>query len=165
MNKLQLFLLSLALAGWAVAAPAQNAGDSIGEHFFPALGRVLTNNQRESLRQTMVSQRARLQPLVEQLRSSRQALLNQITGGDFNETLVRQYAEQSARAESQLTVILARALAHLQPPLSPQQVKQLKSFPAVRFREVPETGGSEPELHLKLPPPLPRDTNDLPIVQ
>jgi hypothetical protein len=53
----------------------------------------------------------------------------------------------------------------MQPPLSAQQLAQLKNFQSghfVGFRDEAETPA--PEVHLKLPPPLPTDTNGLPVV-
>jgi Spy/CpxP family protein refolding chaperone len=166
MKKLRCFLLTLALVGAASLAPAQqNGGNGITDRFFPALGRLLTDDQRQSLRDLMVSQRDQLQPLERQIRTSRQALLNQITSGQFDENQARQYAEQSAKAESELTLIFAKALSQMQPPLTAQQIRQLKNFQPGRLQDFDQGGGDEPQSHMKLPPPLPRDTNDLPVVQ
>ena len=133
--------------------------------FFPMLGRLLTDEQRLSLLRNMDSQRDQIQPLQEKIRSSRAALLNQIVSGNFDEKLARQYAYQSSGAEAQLTVIFVKALSQMQPPLSAKQVAQLKSFQSGHFfgfRD--EAEAPAPEVHLNVPPALPRDTNDLPIV-
>jgi Spy/CpxP family protein refolding chaperone len=165
MKKLRCLLLTIAIAGMAVLAPAQqNGGNGITDRFFPALGRLLTNDQRQSLRSLMAAQRDQLQPLEREVRTSRQALLNQIMSGQFDESVVRQYAEQSARAESELTVIFAKALSQMQPPLTAQQIRQLRNFQPGRFQDSDQAGEEEPQPHMKLPPPLPRDTNDLPVV-
>lgn len=166
MKKVRCFLYSIIFVGVAAAASAQQGpANSIGDRFFPALGRVLTDDQRQSLQQIILAQRDQMRPLEQQLRAARQGLLGQITGGQFNENLVRQYAEQSAKAESELTVMFARDLSQMQPPLSAQQVRQLRNFQPPRFQDVQADSGSEPASHFKLPPPLPRDTNDLPIVR
>jgi len=166
MKKVRCFLYSIILAGMAVTASAQQAPvNTIGDRFFPALGRVLTDDQRQSLRQIILARRDQMRPLEQQLRAARLGLLGQIAGGQFDENLVRQYAEQSARAESELTVIFARDLSQMQPPLSAQQIKQLKNFQPGRFQDNQDDSGPPPESHFKLPPPLPRDTNDLPIVR
>ena len=164
-------LFSIAITGLASAqqngANAQNAVGTVGDRFFPGMGRVLTDAQRQSLRQIVTAQFGQMRPLEQQLRSSRQALLNQITSGQFDETLVRQYSEQSAKAEAELTVMFAKDLSQMKPPLSAQQIQQLGSFQPQRFRNIPndDAGGTPPPSHFKLPPPLPRDTNDLPVVQ
>ncbi len=169
MKKLSCLLLSFVIFGIATAASAQQNAGGMGERLFPMMGRVLTDQQRQSLQQILESQRPQIRPLVEQLQASRQAMLNQIVSSHFNESLVRQSAAQSASAEADLTVIFARALSRMQPPLSQQQIAQLKNFRPERMREArKEKSGDEsetaPEVHLKLPPPLPRDTNGLPVV-
>jgi Spy/CpxP family protein refolding chaperone len=166
MKMLQCFLLSLFIAGLATMASAQqNPPNAIGDRFFPALSRVLTDDQRNSLRQMMIAQRAQFAPLEQELRTSRQAMLDQIASGKFDENAVRQYADQSARAESELTVMFVKMLSQMQPPLSATQVKQLQSFRPARYQDFGDASGPPPESHMKLPPALPRDTNDLPVVQ
>lgn len=154
-----------------VVTPAQNLPQRpqafvAGERFFPALNRQLTEEQRQSLRTALESQRDKIPPLEEKLRASRRALLDAATGGKFDETLVRQSAEASAGAEAELAVIFVRALSQMQPPLSAQQIAQLKNFQPGQFQPQPGPAAvSAPEKHLELPPPLPRDTNDLPVVK
>lgn len=148
-------------------APAQRQpAFGAGERFFPALNRVLTDEQRDSLRAAMEMQRDKVLPLEEKIRGSRRAMLDAAVGGKFDDNLVRQNAEASAKAEAELTVIYARALSQMQPTLSARQLQQLKDFQPGRFRP-PSAPAAEPapENHLELPPPLPRDTNDLPVVK
>jgi len=151
----------------AAQSPAQRPQNfDIGDRFFPKLGDVLTNEQRDSLRNAVVAQRDAIRPLQEKLRASRQALLDAAFSGKFDENLARQNAEASANAEAELTVIYARALSQMRPPLSPQQIQQLKNFQPGHGRPSSEPATvAGPEKHLPLPPPLPRDANDLPIVQ
>lgn len=166
MKILQSLLVGVVVTIFAARVSAQsNRAMGMETRFFPALGRLLTDEQRMSLMRNMDLQRDQIQPLQEKIRSSRAALLNQIVSGKFDENLARQYAAQSAGAEAQLTVIFARALAQMQPRLSPEQLAQLKTFQSGRFvgfRDEAETPA--PEVHLKLPPSLPTDTNGLPIV-
>src|ERR1700722_5044748 len=171
MKKLLCLLLSLVFIGMALSIHAQqNNAYGVGERLFPMVSHVLTAQQKQSLQQIIEGQRAQIRPLVDKLQASRQAMLNQVIGG-FNENLVRQYAAQSATAEADLAVIFARALSHMQPLLSAQQVAQIKNFSPGHFKKArKEQGGADneseavPEVHLKLPPPLPQDTNGLPIV-
>lgn len=133
--------------------------------FFPMLGRLLTDQQRLSLLRNMDSQRDQIRPLQERIRISRAALMNQVISGKFDEKRARQYAAQSAYAEAQLTVVFAKALSQMQPPLTARQIAQLKGFKGGRFfgfRD--EAEAPAPEVHLKMPPALPQDTNGLPIV-
>ena len=165
MKNISCLLLSLFVSGLATVVLAQpSPAGGMGERFFPALGRILTDDQRRSLGQIVGAERAQLQPLERELRTSRQALLNEIAGGSFDENAVRKYADQSARAESELTVMFARALWQMQPPLTPAQIQQLKNFQPGRFQESADAS-TPPQPHLKIPPALPRDTNDLPVVQ
>jgi uncharacterized membrane protein len=166
MKKIKSFLLSIIIAGLGTVATAQqNAANGVADRLFPALGRLLTDDQRQSLRDILQTDRAQLQPLEKEMRTSRQALLNQITSGQFDENLVRQYADQSAKAETELTVIFAKALSQMQPPLTEQQIRQLRNLQQGRYQDFAGGSGPTPQSHLKLPPPLPRDTNDLPVVQ
>lgn len=167
MKQLQCILLLVTVVGLATVASAQqDAANGAGERFFPMLGRVLTANQRQSVLQILAPERGQIRPLEEKLRASRVAMLNEIAGGNFDENLVRQYAAQSAAAEADLSVIFARALSKMQPPLSAQQVAQLRNFDPGRFREARRAADPAPvpEVHLKLPPSLPTDTNGLPVV-
>jgi Spy/CpxP family protein refolding chaperone len=165
-------LVSISVAVFCAAiAPAQNQPQrpqafAAGGRFFPALNRVLTEEQRQSLRAALELQRDKMPPLEEKLRASHHALLDAAVGGKFDENLVRQSSEASAGAEAELAVIYARALSQMQPPLTAQQVRQLKNFQPGQIQ--PQSGPaaeSAPEKHLELPPPLPRDTNDLPVVK
>jgi Spy/CpxP family protein refolding chaperone len=166
MKKELSFLLSLivVIAFTAVASAQQNQGYGMGERVFPLINRILTDDQRQSLQQIIVSQRDQIRPLEEKIRDSRQALLSLTVGGNFNENLANQYAGETARAEADLLVIYARALSQIQPKLSAQQIAQLKNFQQGRARGTRDESADAPEVHMKLPPPLPRDTNGLPVV-
>ncbi|HEY1786589.1 MAG TPA: periplasmic heavy metal sensor [Verrucomicrobiae bacterium] len=168
MKQLHCVLLLIAVLGLGMAASAQqDPGNGAGERFFPMLGRVLTPGQRQSVLQILAPERGQIRPLEEKLRASRVGMLNQVAGGKFDENLAHQYAAQSAAAEAELGVIFARALSKMQPPLSAEQVAQLKNFDPGRFREARRVAAdppAAPEVHLKLPPSLPTDTNGLPIV-
>ena len=101
------------------------------------------------------------------MRASRKALLDEITGGKFDETAARQSAEESAKAEAELTVIFAKALSQIQPPISARQIEQMKNFqPGQNQQQLQSAPQTEvaPRPKMDLPPPLPRDANDLPVV-
>jgi Spy/CpxP family protein refolding chaperone len=166
--------IAIALANFIPPAQAQlaglrqqNFGAAAGERFFPALNRVLTDDQRKSFRAIIEPQFAKIQPLQEKVRESRKALLDEIAGGKFDETAARQNAEESAKADVELTVIFAKALSQMQPPLSAQQIEQMKNFQPgqgqPQLQSAPEAEIA-PRPVMDLPPPLPRDSNDLPVV-
>jgi Spy/CpxP family protein refolding chaperone len=163
MKRIICFIL---MTGWVAVASAQNQSSrpNAGDRLFPALTRVLTDAQRESLRTTLESQSAQIQSLERTMRTSRQALLDEITGGNFDEAAARQNAQASASAEADLTVIYAKALSQMNPPLSAEQIGQIKSFSPGQSRRGADAGDSAPGQHLPLPAPLPQDSNGLPVV-
>lgn len=164
--------IAIVLANCAPSAQAQTPGQRQqnfggGDRFFPALNRVLTDEQRQSFRAAIESQSEKIQPLEEKMRASRKALLDEITGGKFDETAARQSAEESAKAEAELTVIFAKALSQIQPPISARQIEQMKNFqPGQNQQQLQSAPQTEvaPRPKMDLPPPLPRDANDLPVV-
>ena len=85
MKKLFYLLFSIVLIGLAGKASAQDKGYGMGDRVFPAIARLLTDDQRKSLQQILESERGKIRPLEEKIRTSRQALLGQITGGNFDE--------------------------------------------------------------------------------
>ncbi|HUB87778.1 MAG TPA: periplasmic heavy metal sensor [Verrucomicrobiae bacterium] len=166
-----LAVISIMLAGFAMSAPAQTpaqrtAAFAGGERFFPALDRVLTDAQRKSFHTALLSQADKIPPLEQKILASRRALLDEIAGGKFDETNAQQNAKESAQAEAELTLIVAKALSQVQPPLSAQQIEQLKNFQPGPAQSLPATPPVVilPPPKVDLPPPLPRDSNDLPIV-
>jgi Spy/CpxP family protein refolding chaperone len=160
--------IAIVLANFAALAQVsgqRQQGFAAGDRFFPALSRVLTEDQRKSFRAAVESQAGAIRPLEEKMRASRKMLLDEAAGGKFDEAAVRQSAEESAKAEAELTVIFAKALSQMQPPLSPQQITQMKNFQPGQFQAQPATpADAEPPSRMNLPPPLPRDSNDLPVV-
>jgi Spy/CpxP family protein refolding chaperone len=163
-------VVCLVITIWTTLAFAQNqpARQNAGDRVFPGIGRVLTDAQRESLRDALKSHFADLQPLEQKMRASRQALLDQISSGNFDETVARQNAQAAADAEVELTVIYAKALSQMTPPLSPDQIQQIRTFQPGQFQRGAEVGqpdsSAPPQSHLPLPPELPRDSNGLPVV-
>jgi Spy/CpxP family protein refolding chaperone len=167
MKPLHCVFLLITIIGLGTAASAQeDPVYAAGGRAFPMLSRVLTADQRQSVMQILAADRGQIRSLEEKIRASRLAMLNQSAGGNFDENLVRQYAQQSAAAEADLSVIFARALSKMQPPLSAQQLAQVKNFAPGHFREARREADPPPapEVHLKLPPTLPTDTNGLPVV-
>ena len=72
MKNLHCFLLSMAMAILVAAASAQQQGPGSVPSVtvsFPPSGRVLNDDQRQSLRQIVASQRDQMRPLEQQLRT------------------------------------------------------------------------------------------------
>ncbi|HSY75110.1 MAG TPA: periplasmic heavy metal sensor [Dongiaceae bacterium] len=162
-------VIAIAVANFATSAQTQTPGPrqqgfGAGDRFFPALNRVLTDDQRKTFRAAIETQSEKIQPLEEKMRESRRAVLDEIASGKFDESVARQNAEESAKAEVELTVIFAKALSQMQPPLSAQQIEQMKNFqPGQQSQSAPQTEVA-PRPKMDLPPPLPRDSNDLPVI-
>jgi uncharacterized membrane protein len=97
--------------------------------FAPLFERALTEGQRASFREAMESQRDKLRELDERLRVARREALQASVAQDFDEELVRQKAMAVAEAESEMTVLRARALSQMRPPLSADQIERLRNAP------------------------------------
>jgi Spy/CpxP family protein refolding chaperone len=164
--------IAINFAHCAPSAQAQTPGQRQqnfdgGDRFFPALNRVLTDGQRQSFRVALEAQADKIRPLEEKMRASRKVLLDEIAGGNFDGAAARQSAEASASAEADLTLIFAKALSQMQPRLSAPQLEQMKNFQPGQGQPQPQSPPQtevEPRPIMALPPVLPRDTNDLPVV-
>ena len=91
------------------------------------VGNVLTEEQRVSFRQAMESQREKIRDLEPKLRDARKKLVEAGLDGTFDEAAVRAQALAVAALEAELSVLRARALSQLRPPLSPEQIEKVKS--------------------------------------
>jgi len=91
--------------------------------------RVLTEDQRESMRAIMASQREIMRELQDKMRSARQELLKASLSDKFDEDLVRTKALAVAKLEADLTVLRAKAMSQVQPPLSEEQIAQIMNPP------------------------------------
>lgn len=96
--------------------------------------RVLTEDQRESMRSIMASQRETMRELQEKIRTARQELMKASFAEHFNEDLVRNKAMAVARLETDMTVLRAKAMSQVQPPLSDEQIEQIMNPPQGRLQ-------------------------------
>lgn len=92
--------------------------------------RVLTDEQRASFRQAMEGQRDKLRELEPQLFEARKELTLASVAEKFDENLVRTKALAVARLDAEISVLRAKALSQIKPPLSAGQIEQLKNPPA-----------------------------------
>ena len=131
---------------------------------------VLTPEQRESMRKAAEENRDTVRDLEEKLRDARKAALEAAVGKDFNEATLRQKLEAAAKIDTDLTVLRAKSLAKVEPPLSEEQIEQINNPPPMGevLRERLQQGGAPGERPFRNPnrpgqrPPGPRDENDLP---
>jgi Spy/CpxP family protein refolding chaperone len=94
-----------------------------------ALMRVLTPEQRESLMDANRSNQAQTQDLEERIRTARKAILEASLAPKFDEANLRAKLEAAAKLEADLTVLRAKTLAKMEPPLSEEQIKQITAGP------------------------------------
>lgn len=122
----------------------------------PMLERVLTEEQRESLRAAAESQRDQVRGLQEKLRAARQALMRASLAEKFDEDAVRAKAMEVGRLDAELTVLRAKAMSKVQPPLSEEQIERISNPPPREIEGPPGGPGPGPRRNNR-PPPGPRD--------
>lgn len=86
---------------------------------------VLTEDQRDSLRQTMESQREKMRETQEKIRDARKALMTAALANDFKDDVVRAKALEVAKLEADVTVLRLKALSEVQPALSKEQLEKI----------------------------------------
>jgi Spy/CpxP family protein refolding chaperone len=91
--------------------------------------RVLNEEQRQSMRDIMASQRETMRDLQEKIRIARRELLKASLAEKFDEDMVRSKALAVAKLEAELTVLRAKAISQVQPPLSEEQIEQIMNPP------------------------------------
>jgi Spy/CpxP family protein refolding chaperone len=90
---------------------------------------LLTQEQRTSLRKAMEENGVQLRQLDQKFRTARREMLEASLAQPFDETAYRQKAMAAAKIEIDLAVLRAKAMSKIDPPLSAEQLDQLKSIP------------------------------------
>ena len=132
---------------------------------------VLTPEQRESMRATAEADREKTRELEEKIRDARKAALEATLEKKFNEEALRQKLEAAAKIETELTVLRAKALSKVEPPLSEEQIEKIKNPPPMgdmmRQRQGSGPNGApgafRDQTRPRPPSDGPRDGNDLPM--
>lgn len=134
---------------------------------------ILTEEQRHSLRQIVEQQRPHVRELEEKIRDARQAVIEAAIRQSADEQALREKAMDLGRLEAELTVVRAKGLADLRPPLTEGQREKLKSAPMFQlrnrrdqpFRPGPRAGRDENDLPPRpeppKAPPAPRNGPDI----
>ena len=109
-------------------------GEGPGSRFQPGPGgpnmeRVLTEEQRQSMRDIMSAQREEMRGIQEKMRTARQELLKAALAETLDEDVVRAKALVVAKLEAEMTVLRVKAIAQVLPPLSEEQVEQILNPP------------------------------------
>lgn len=89
------------------------------------LSRLVKEEQRQSARQLLAAQQAEIERLTADLAAARKAAREAALARPFQEAVLKEQAAKAARFETELTLLRARALAALQPPLDDHQREQL----------------------------------------
>ena len=129
MNK-KLFLIPVAIilavaAGLARTAYAQGPGAGFRHHGGGMLKHMtkalnLTDAQQVQIKTIMQGERAKMQPLKQQLRQNEQAQ-NAATTGDFNELQARAFAQKQTQIMNDLIVEKQRMKSQIYAVLTPDQ--------------------------------------------
>lgn len=120
--------------------------------------RVLTEEQRRSLREAMEAQRDQTRAFDEKLRLARKEVVVAGLTEKFDENAVRTKALEVGKLEAELAVLRARALSQVKPPLTAEQIEQIKNPPPVR----PGSERIRPVHRVETPVAAPRDEHNLP---
>jgi Spy/CpxP family protein refolding chaperone len=133
-----------------IMGPAQR--DDFGAY------RVLTEEQRLSFREALEAQRDQARALDEKLRAARKEVVAAGLAEKFDEDAVRKKAQEVGKLEAELSVLRAKALSKVKPPLSAEQIEQIKNPPPFK----PFVERIRPVRPVEKPPGGPRDEHDLP---
>jgi len=105
--------------------PGGQQGGFRGGQGLPMMEQVLTDDQRDSLRQVMESQRETMRAHQEKIRVARKAMMTAAFAADYKEEVVRAKALEVAKLEAELTVQRLKAIAEVQPALSKEQLDKI----------------------------------------
>lgn len=122
-----------------------------GSQGLPVMEQVLTEDQRDSMRQAMEAQRETMRGLQEKIRDARKALMTAALAEDYNEAKVKARALEVAKLEAEIAVIRLKALAEVQPALSKEQLDKILN-PQPRGAEMREDGERPARRRANRPP-------------
>jgi Spy/CpxP family protein refolding chaperone len=102
----------------------------------PMLAQVLTEDQRDSMRQALESQRETMRDLQEKIRDARKALMTAALAEEYKDDTVQTRALAVAKLEAEVSVRRLKILAEVQPALSKAQLEKILNPPPLQgFRE------------------------------
>ena len=106
----------------------------------------LTDAQKEQIKQITETSKAKVQPLMENMKTIRQQLKEATADGQFNEAQVQALATQQANISAQLIVERERTKTQIFQVLTPEQqaqAKQMKEQRKERFKNKFKNRGSK----------------------
>lgn len=150
MNRVKLFSVALALSLLVSMAAAQTeSGPPPGHHpmmhgewieghslrFFTNL-LSLTDAQQTQIKQLITTAKPAITPLMQQEMQSRQAMMQLITSGTFDQAKAQAIASQEAQTHQQLEIQHAQIAAQAYQLLTPDQKTKLNDFLAERQQKM-----------------------------
>lgn len=119
----------------------------------PLMEQVLTEDQRDSLRQTMEAQREKMRGLQEKIRDARKALMKAALAEEFKDDVVKAKALEVAKLEAEVSALRLKAFAEVQPALSPEQLEKILNPPQPRSMGPDDRGDRPANRRANRPPP------------
>ena len=118
---------------------------------------ILSEEQMASLQKARAAQTEKLRELQPKMQAAQKEVFEASLSPKFDEVLVHQKAEAAAQIYADILVAQAKAFSEIQPPLSPEQIEQLKNMqsPAANprvLRPQPRPGGATNSDQNGLPP-------------
>jgi len=107
-------------------------GNQQGGPGMNVMERILTEDQRDSMRQAMEANREKNRATMEKIRDARKALNKSALDAEFKEDVVRAKALEVAKLEAELTVMRLKALSEVQPALSQEQLDKIMNPPQLQ---------------------------------
>jgi Spy/CpxP family protein refolding chaperone len=123
----------------------------------------LTDEQRQSLRAAMQSQREKMRDIEMKVRDARKEMFEAAVSGKFDEAVVRTKAEGVAKLEAERSVLMAKALSQMTPPLTPEQIEKIKNAQPPQGGPGPNPQRQAIRERRQLDRAPNRDENDLPM--
>lgn len=123
---------------------------------------VMTEEQRESFREATQGQRDKMRELEEKLREARKAVVEATVAEKIDEDGIRKKFMDAAKIDAELTVIRAKALSQIKPPLSKEQIEKIKNPQPQEGTPGRGRDSRTGERTRPNPPQAGRDENDLP---
>ena len=94
----------------------------------PGLMGILSEEQLTSFQKARAAQTEKMRELQPKMQAAQKDVFEASLSPKFDEALVHQKAEAAAQIYADILVTQAKAFSEIQPPLSPEQIEQLKEM-------------------------------------
>jgi len=124
--------------------PGFQPGNQQGGPGMNVMERILTDDQRDSMRQSIEANREKNRATMDKIRDARKALNKAALDAEFKEDVVRAKALEVAKLEAELTVTRLKALSEVQPALSQEQLDKIMNPPQLQQGRNPDDVNPRP---------------------